>query len=237
MSINFEEKEAAKMRLLAILEEILDSGDLDDFIKWRTRDNFERWCCNDGPIGWNVFCANGTTKAVLWDDCCDFVLKIPFALSVDWCEKEVINYQAAIKDCLEDYFAWTEYVKTIHMSIGDIPVYIMEYVDCDEEAITDTIYSEVRERADIERRSYEREYSDNDENSRNESFSDDWYPSIDIFGDEGVEILFQKEYGIPFTNDLFNWMYDHKINDMHAGNVGYIGYRLVCVDYSGYKGG
>lgn len=44
-------------------------------------------------------------------------------------------------------------------------------------------------------------------------------------------------YGYKFMRKVAEWTYLNDINDLHPGNVGYIGnYRPIILDYSGYYG-
>lgn len=44
-------------------------------------------------------------------------------------------------------------------------------------------------------------------------------------------------YGYKFMRRVAEWTYMNEINDLHSGNVGYIGnYRPIILDYSGYYG-
>ena len=38
------------------------------------------------------------------------------------------------------------------------------------------------------------------------------------------------------ADELFEFLNESDINDLHSGNIGYIGNRLVLIDYSGYHG-
>ncbi len=171
--------------------------------------------------------AFGATKAVLWEDTLPYVIKIPLELYMerDYCKREVKNYKLA-QNCPQiiKCFAWCDFLFYYY----DMPIYIMEKADCDE----DEIYSNAFETAlseSCEDNNVERDGPDYDDYC--ETFSDEWEW---MDGTEQVGYLYYKQWGIE-TATLFEEFCDENgINDLHSANWGYINGRLVVVDYSGF---
>lgn len=42
------------------------------------------------------------------------------------------------------------------------------------------------------------------------------------------------DYVFPNEGDLYNWLEDHKVNDLHCGNFGIYEGEIVIIDYAGY---
>ena len=186
----------------------------------------------------------GATKGVIIFNNQDYVLKLPFLKeSVErwnsetkefereysdmpnYCSIECKNYDAAVREGLEDMFAETFCVGYFH----NVPVYAQQYVDCDEESISssysDYCYKEWCEENDLDPDSddsYE-EYFDTDTRYEYEDNSEVYVCMRDYYSSDKFSafcLFIEKQY----------------INDLHAGNFGFSGGRLVAVDFSGYGG-
>lgn len=186
--------------------EFLQTGNPDSFCNWQYSKS----------ISPSEFynCANGMTKGVIWDNVLPYVLKTPFGdeFGVDHCRAEARNYKKAVEEGLEDCFAWCEKLMDFEYNGNSIPIYIMSYAECGEDMITDSVYSYLSEIGATEEEISSINLADSD------------------MVEEFLEHLWGKEYFIKFIS----FCCDNKIDDLHSGNVGYIGNEVVCVDYSGF---
>lgn len=170
----------------------------------------------------------GQTKMVIIMDDLDYVIKIPFVRSErDYCVTEALNYEAALDEDLDYYFAWCApvgYYKRMaewdKFNFGSwraitwepmqkevcAPIYVMEKVYCDEDAVS-------------------------------ESLEGMGYSSMGCDEDD-VWCLVEAAYGEEEYSKLKRFCTAMKINDLHTGNVGFRVMddvtSLVFVDYSGY---
>lgn len=178
--------------------------------------------------------ATGATKGVLIFEQLGFVIKIPFCRNSedceynsaygeykccyftgadtdngwDYCEAEANKYKRAEEEGLAQCFAKTK-------KIGDIdgcPIYMQELAD---------IY-----------KSIDYQSSHTEEDSRQVSSicnSNNFY----MFNIEWLSDAFHY-YGEKVFHKLLEFIRTVGINDLHDGNIGYIGNRPVLVDYSSF---
>lgn len=178
--------------------------------------------------------ATGATKGVLIFEQLGFVIKIPFCRNSedcyynsaygeyeccyftgadtdngwDYCEAEANKYERAEEEGLAQCFAKTK-------KIGDIdgyPIYMQELAD---------IY-----------KSIDYQSSHTEEDSRQVSSicnSNNFY----MFNLEWLSDAFHY-YGEKVFHKLLEFIRIVGINDLHDGNIGYIGNRPVLVDYSSF---
>lgn len=178
--------------------------------------------------------ATGATKGVLIFEQLGFVIKIPFCRNSedceynntygeyeccyftgadtdngwDYCEAEANKYERAEEEGLAQCFAKTK-------KIGDIdgyPIYMQELAD---------IY-----------KSIDYQSSHTEEDSRQVSSicnSNNFY----MFNIEWLSDAFHY-YGEKMFHKLLEFIRTVGINDLHDGNIGYIGNRPVLVDYSSF---
>lgn len=132
----------------------------------------------------------------------------PTANGWDYCAAELLNYEAAEDEDLADCFAKVELICTIHSH----PIYKQEKAE---------LYSDHNHKYEEgdERTSSTREYC-----NRN---------NIHIFN-----LIWQSDFidyfGFEKFNAFMDFINNSSINDLHCGNVGYIGDRPVLIDYSGF---
>lgn len=178
--------------------------------------------------------ATGATKGVLIFEQLGFVIKIPFCRNSedcyynsaygeyeccyftgadtdngwDYCEAEANKYERAEEEGLAQCFVKTK-------KIGDIdgyPIYTQELAD---------IY-----------KSIDYQSSHTEEDSRQVSSicnSNNFY----MFNIEWLSDAFHY-YGEKMFHKLLEFIRTVGINDLHDGNIGYIGNRPVLVDYSSF---
>lgn len=157
----------------------------------------------------------------------------------DYCAREAIISKDAEKCGFGDFFAKCEHLLDYTLSYGKtnrtIRIYVMEWCCCSYDAVSDD--------------SYNYHYTKFCEDNNLDASSDD---SRDLFSDEeerrasddensesniGMIEYAKSTWGIideKLIHDLIEFMRDWEINDLHAGNWGYKGDKLVMVDYGGY---
>lgn len=178
--------------------------------------------------------ATGATKGVLIFEQLGFVIKIPFCRNSedceynstygeyeccyftgadtdngwDYCEAEANKYERAEEEGLAQCFAKTKKIG----DIGGYPIYMQELAD---------IY-----------KSIDYQSSHTEEDSRQVSSicnSNNFY----MFNIEWLSDAFHY-YGEKIFHKLLEFIRTVGINDLHDGNIGYIGNRPVLVDYSSF---
>lgn len=157
----------------------------------------------------------GATKLVIMSsEANNWVFKIPFKnCKCNYCQMEVDIYERACKENIEEFFA---------------PCYFLEKYDSVD------IY--VMERADL---SYNNLYSDLYRRLSDEGRSDEEVEDImmEVEDESGyVEWLFPYYMDYDKFETFTDFLENADINDLHSGNIGYIGDRVVLIDYSGYRG-
>ena len=177
--------------------------------------------------------AYGASRIAIWDeDYCDYVVKIALNEKYEkFCQHEVEVYEAAVKEGLADTFAWCMcYAEPQYNDEGEYEVpgiYVMEYVDCNEDEVYDSAwkhgYEEFCSMKGIDGSSY------SDKLIR--SF-DDW----NCEDEEDMVIDYIKSSMSYEEQKAFNvFMMKWCISDIHTQNAGFIGNRMVMVDYAGWN--
>ena len=157
--------------------------------------------------------AGGASKVCIWHgDLYGWVIKVGYTekVSIDYATREYEVYCAAKEEGLECYFPKTEFLGTFNGRA----FYVQEYADCDENQVTSEWYEYVSDRFE----------------ELGEDYDDDavWY-EIDWLDDLGkARLCFHDE-------KLCNFLMDNQVGDLHEGNFGYIGGRMVIVDFSGWR--
>jgi len=172
----------------------------------------------------------GASRLVIWDnDYCDYVIKIALNEKYEkFCQHEVEVYAAAVKEGLEDSFAWcAQYSKSYGSGDGYVPgIYVMEYADCNEDVNIDEVwkygYSQYCKERGLDSSSYE--YA---------SEYNEWsYDGVDEdLTLEFIESQLSEEQKRAFNIFMMKWW----ITDIHTMNIGYLGGRAVIIDYAGWN--
>lgn len=176
--------------------------------------------------------AYGASRIAIWDeDYCDYVVKIALDEKYEkYCQHEVEVYEAAIKEGVADNFAWCMcYAQPQYDDEGkyEIPgIYVMEYVDCNEDDVEDTTW----------KYGYEQYCSLNGLDSSD-------YNSADAYNDwnqgdtedmvlDYMESLMSSEYRRTFEVFMCKWW----ITDIHSQNVALKpDGNMVIIDYAGWN--
>jgi len=211
-------------RALNIVRELLPYG-----LKEAIAGCFNNFC--DDAVGYaienHIRFACGASKIVIIDEESDWVTKISFDCSaemdedmeVDYCKRELYNYEKACEEGLDKYFAEIYKVGEVE----GIEVYLQEKVRVDE-GVEDEVNELFRQYVYAGDEDYYDEIEDEDE--RNCALDDG---VCDMDAGEKIDAIF------GFNEKLITFVENYDINDLHAGNYGYRGGELVIIDFSGYN--
>jgi hypothetical protein len=187
-------------------------------------------------MGWSGDCPdemmwnNGASRLVIWDsDYCDYVIKIALAPGYEkYCQHEVEVYEAAVREGFADQFAWCAcYQEPVYGDDGFYTpgIYVMEYVDCDEEAVYDSAWMHGY-------RSYcEMKGLDSSSYDHMEEYNDWNYCEDDDMVLDCIEASMDEDTKRAFCVFMMKWW----ITDIHTQNAGFKGNKMVIVDYAGWN--
>lgn len=178
--------------------------------------------------------SSGATRVVFGlDRDSEIVIKIQLDTdTVDYSKREAEVYAEAKEEGLEEFFAESVPLFKYHFEDGgmskDITIYAMERIECGYDDISDDSYN--YHYAEFCR---EHDLDPADDESRDAYYDDRNYDEAD---EEGMVVYAVSTWGGKWGDyaELFKFMREHYINDMHAGNWGYRGGKLVMCDYGGF---
>jgi hypothetical protein len=127
----------------------------------------------------------------------------------DYCEAEVRYYDNAKESCIEDYFAKTWLIGTVHGH----PIYAQARAEMFEGSTSTREYPKEKAKT----------VSDYCHDMNYHCFNDWWLADfVDFFGMEALD-------------KLQNFLENEGIEDLHDGNIGYVAGVPVLIDYAGYN--
>ena len=201
-----------------------DYPDFQTFLELRTKSSYwDFYRANDYDFECNkVSLASGETKIVIIFDDEDWVIKIPFNFAGvkpsykydDFCHIEAKNYKRAVEENLEKFFAPMYFLGDYEFEDGccdfSCPIYIMKKIEVNEDVNS--------------------EYA-----ASNYEGDEDDYDDCDFSGEDGAMICLDSSWTVNETINLWDFLCDCNINDVHTGNIGLDenGRYIIC-DYSGY---
>jgi hypothetical protein len=186
---------------------LVEAGMIADINNVEKRFQPYDWFRDNMPKRYDIY--EGACKGVIAFKDADYVIKFDYYGDESYCKLEANNYADAVAAGLARYFAETHFV----CEIDGVTFVIQEKCDCDESMVYDSLGHYVRS-------TYERECSEYNE---------------DTIWDE-VECLCEEGRAYEMCEDaaLAHFICNHYINDLHQGNFGFIGGRLVITDFSGF---
>lgn len=188
-----------------IINALVEDYDFEVVLRDRNEHSFLEWRYNL-PANFPYMLCYGVTKMVIIPDNDKYVIKIPFECQgVDHCKIEAANYRKAVESGMEVYFAQTKRAGTF----DEVPIYISEQAQCDEEFISSAVRESMSECS--------------------------WEEVDELFSDDMAvaEEFLLWGLGEDFEK-LNNFLSENEIYDIHSGNVGWIeGRGAVLIDYSG----
>jgi hypothetical protein len=185
-----------------------------------------------------IWTGTGCTKFIIGDSNYDYIIKFqpPFADindvgDCDYCAREVEIYNKAVEEGFADKFAWCAKLFDYETPNFVLPVYVMEYCQCNYEGIDDDMndwhYSKYCTSHGIEKS--DEAYQKYDE--------DKWDRQFDERMMEWAYSVWGLDYNAvvdPGAKTIAQFMREMFINDIHCGNWGWCKNKLVLVDYSGF---
>lgn len=166
----------------------------------------------------------GASRLVIWDDNCDYVIKVPLSMFDEkFCQREVEIYAAAVDKGLEQHFGWCEcFIEPTSSSLG---IYVMEYLDGYEDEVYDGAWSYA----------YRTYCEENHLDSSSEEVAEDYANTYDSDNDNDILIDYLKSDMTDNEATLFDrFVSKWHINDLHVGNYLMRNNKLVICDYAGW---
>ena len=196
-------------RVNSIIKTLIDSNMINDIIN---DGHFEPWNWfheHEGLLPGSYKVYSGACKGVIVFDDTDWVIKFDYYGEDNYCKLEADNYRYAVEEGLAHHFAETRFITQVDC----VSFVIQEKCDCDESMVYDSLGRYVRS-------TYERECSEYNE--------DTIWDEVECICEEG------RAYEMFEDAALAHFICSHYINDLHQGNFGFIGERLVMTDFSGF---
>lgn len=172
--------------------------------------------------------ARGATKRVLVFQNRGFVLKCDRypGCRASYCQAEFENYKSAVKEGIEKILLPTTEYCTGHDGIVFYkqPIYkTNSNLDAGKTKIVQAKIQPYEVCTSRERKI--------------ERIIDSFYGSSNLYCSCDWMARAIQYYGTNFMKKVAAWTMEYEVNDLHAGNLGYIGnYRPIILDYSGYWG-
>lgn len=206
--------------------------------------------------GYNVPCDisfySGATRAVISDSEWDEVVKFDldtYNAEVSPCAAETTVYEAAVNAHLDRCFTRARFIGTYVKTVKAYPLSLFE--NCDDENLDlaeEDFIDKVKElgfdegdmrEVTIKVPLYAYEKASNVGWTCNEYEDEEGeiaqsYDSPLTERAEEVAASFVHEYGEEVYAELSSFLREWDVNDLHCGNVGWIGDRFVLIDYAGY---
>ena len=201
---------------------------------------------------WSLDIHFGASRGCLVDKTYDYVVKFDFPAEIERasCDAEMGIYSAAARMNLEKYFAKPiflgTYTKKIYFYSAEDINYNMNIDGYDEEKFSDDLQNAV-DNWDLEREEiiievplfaypraerYDFGHHSNEEVSSFRATHSDVSPLLER--STSVGIAFVKEYGEEAFEKLSEFLLDHKVNDLHSGNIMSYQNHLILTDYCGF---
>ena len=198
---------------ISIIESLVEYG-LTDNLGQSCGSYPETWFANNGLDAMGFWAAGGMTKICIGHyDLANWVIKVGYRdhSACDYAALEYTNYCLAEEAGLAFYFPKMVYLG----KFAEVPFYLQQMAECYEDQVTSDWYDRLYDL-----------YEESEEEYDN---SDLWDEIYNMDDDAKVYLSFHD-------NELVEFLHKHHINDLHEGNFGYIGDRMVIVDFSGWRG-
>ena len=193
-------------RVMSFVTRLIDAGLVRDINDPESRFDVWEWFDDRPELNTGYEVCNGACKGVLVFHDTDYVIKFDYYGSTSYCKMEAENYAAAEKAGLELYFAETRIIT----EVDGIVFTVQEQCVCDE----DEVYNSARQYVE--------------ETDCRDLSEDDIWDEVNEMCEDG------RLYEIFDDAALRSFICSHYINDLHQGNFGFIGERLVMTDFSGF---
>lgn len=160
--------------------------------------------------------ARGATKTCYINEKEKIVIKFDSRASKDYCQKEVDNYQGAIKYGVERILLETKF---LCINANGVPLYIQPLLDETMYNRSNITSKQIRKQIVTIKRNTVYKYQKKIFESR---LNDQWVRQV------------LSLYGKRFMKSFTEWTQEYEVNDLHDGNIGYQKHKPVIFDYSGY---
>ena len=207
--LTFNDREIAN-----VLVEALVQYGLNDHLAQCGEKSTWGWFRDNNLESVGFWASGGATKSCIGhEDLCGWVIKVGHTIDVkhNYARMEYENYRAAKELGLQRYFPETYYLG----EFGGQSYFIQQMADCDEDQVTSDWYEKLRDSYDEDEEEYDVDRL--------------WNEIDNMDDDEKAFLMFQD-------NELCHFLFEHRINDLHEGNFGYIRGCAVIVDFSGFRG-
>lgn len=207
------------------------------FMKKPCASYYESWTCTDIPDC--VGTASGASKAVIFTDMDDFVIKVPFLWRTDklammkdefrlieqfdYCRAEARNYQVVLREGMSMYFAPSYKLFDFEIDGVVTPIYVMAKMDCDESRVSVESFDDLCE--------VFRSTANYGSEEELEDMVTDYFCEVDEAYLEWLQRLAGEE-----ADALLTFCADNYINDVHSANIGFdLDGNPRIIDYSGFS--
>lgn len=207
---------AAAKRMMNALEE-------KEFERATLASDVMDYCDLPDGMHWNC----GASRVVILDDNEDYVLKIAISDEYEkYNQYEVKVYQNAVKEGLEENFAWCACYLEPDEGGEMLGIYVMERLDGDEDRVSDSawVYGYTH---------YCKMHNWDDSNFMHASDYNEYRYDTE---DEDTLLDYFESFvsDLDIRHKLCRFIADHGLNDFHYGNFLFRGTRLVVCDYAGW---
>lgn len=148
------------------------------------------------------------------------VIKFPKydEIDEDYCELELENYNHAKEYRVEKCLLPIEYIGT---TASGIPIYIQPMYTTSQDRLDYNLHKKWEKKCGCLHHSpVVRKVKDGC-----------LYSPPNLWVERAIQI-----YGKAFMKSFQAWSRKHEVNDLHSGNVGYLGKQPIIIDYAGYHG-
>lgn len=220
----------AKVELITIIDKLRAVANFDEFLSGNC--SFSEWYCGNSKAYINNITdyASGETRGVIITDF-GYVFKVDNHISdIDYCASEAYVYSKALDEEIDQYFAEVYPIYTITVNDINTTFYVTHFYDIDYDKMESNSYNFHLARYCAD--------NDIDFNSLSPCDQDDIRDSIDVLDASGNDGMLEYVASlIPFEDytKLLDFISKMHINDLHAGNWGWDGENIICIDYAGYN--
>lgn len=198
-----------------------------------------------------LFC--GVSRGTLVDKGYDWVVKFPLTYEGDnagYCDKEVEVFAAAKEQGLSDYFAEAQFIGVYRREIEFWDFWEIErFFNLYEDTVVweDHLRELIKEKSlgkkkkitlEIPLYAYRKAAHYSSKKMWQLSREDELFAKSSnsplAKSSLGVAVAFRDWYGLDVFQKLSDFAREHRINDLHSGNIGVIEHRLVFIDYAGF---
>lgn len=198
---------------ITLVEALCEYG-LTDHLAQYGEHGTENWFWDNNLSDADFGAFGGATKVcITHPDLSNWVIKVGYTENVrkDYASYEYNVYCAAEEAGLARYFPKTAY-------LGEFcgrAFYVQQEANCDEDQVTSDWYERLRDQYDEEGAEYD--------------VDNLWCEIDDMDSLDKAMLVFGDE-------ELCDFLSEHRVNDLHEGNFGYINGYMVIIDMAGFEG-